>query len=288
MAWPVPPCGSTRSLPDPAPFAFMPLRARSPQSGIQSVETGGALLTALVASGAPMMLKDVAAAAGMPAAKAHRYLVSFIRVGLVEQDGTAGRYELGPLALQMGLAALGRLDAVRLSAPVLVSLATEFGVTAAAAVWGNQGATIVRWEEPRNIVTVNVRIGAVMPLLRSATGRCFAAFLPAGTTDGIIADELRAAGRASPGLPRTRTAVRGLLREVRETGLARVAGDLIPGIDALSAPVFDHRGAAVLALTVLGYSGTFDSTSDGVVATRLKHQAGTLSARLGFAVPAVP
>ena len=112
----------------------MPLRARLPQSGIQSVETGGALLTALVASGAPMMLKDVAAAAGMPAAKAHRYLVSFIRVGLVEQDGTAGRYELGPLALQMGLAALGRLDAVRLSAPVLVSLATEFGVTAAAAV----------------------------------------------------------------------------------------------------------------------------------------------------------
>lgn len=266
----------------------MPLRGRSPQSGIQSVETGGALLTALVASGAPMMLKDVAAAAGMPAAKAHRYLVSFIRVGLVEQDGTAGRYELGPLALQMGLSALGRLDAVRLSAPVLVSLATEFGVTAAAAVWGNRGATIVRWEEPRNIVTVNVRIGAVMPLLRSATGRCFAAFLPSGTTDGIVADELRAAGRASRGVPRTRTAVRELLREVRETGLARVAGDLIPGIDALSAPVFDHRGTAVLALTVLGYSGTFDSSPGGVVSTRLKQQAGTLSSRLGFAVPAVP
>jgi DNA-binding IclR family transcriptional regulator len=30
-------------------------------------------------------------------------------------------------------------------------------------------------------------------------------------------------------------------------GLARVTGQLIPGIDALAAPVFDHRGAMVLA-----------------------------------------
>jgi DNA-binding IclR family transcriptional regulator len=32
------------------------------------------------------MLRDLAAAAGMSAAKAHRYLVSFQRLGLVVQD----------------------------------------------------------------------------------------------------------------------------------------------------------------------------------------------------------
>ena len=69
--------------------------------GIGSVEVGGQLLRALTVFDGPMMLKDLAQAAGMPPAKAHPYLVSFARIGLVEQDRVSGRYELGPLALQM-------------------------------------------------------------------------------------------------------------------------------------------------------------------------------------------
>jgi DNA-binding IclR family transcriptional regulator len=61
------------------------------------------------------MLKDVAAAAGMSAAKAHRYLVSFQRIGLVAQDERNSRYDLGPAALKIGLASLARLDPVRLA-----------------------------------------------------------------------------------------------------------------------------------------------------------------------------
>ncbi len=260
--------------------------ARPRAQGIQSVETGGALLEALVAGGQPMMLKDLAATAGMPAAKAHRYLVSFIRLGLVEQDGTAGRYTLGPFALRLGLSALGRLDAVRLATPRLPELASRLGATVALAVWGNHGATIVRWEESRDIVTVNVRAGGVMPLLSSATGRCFAAWMPPGAIDPLVTEELRQPDR--PGVPRTRDEADRMLREVRDTGLARVTGELIPGIDALAAPVFDHRGAMVLAVTVLGYAGTFDSDPAGPVALALLGFAGDLSGRLGSAYAPPP
>lgn len=44
------------------------------RAGIQSVEVGFSLLQVLAASRGPLMLRDVAAAAGMSAAKAHRYL----------------------------------------------------------------------------------------------------------------------------------------------------------------------------------------------------------------------
>ncbi len=83
------------------------------QRGIGSVEVGGQLLRALTESDGPMMLRDLAASAGMTAAKAHPYMVSFMRLGLVEQDRAIGRYELGPLALQMGLASMRRLNPVR-------------------------------------------------------------------------------------------------------------------------------------------------------------------------------
>jgi DNA-binding IclR family transcriptional regulator len=50
------------------------------------------------------MLRDLAADTGMSAAKAHRYLVSYQRLGLVLQDAGTTRYDLGPAALNLGLA----------------------------------------------------------------------------------------------------------------------------------------------------------------------------------------
>jgi DNA-binding IclR family transcriptional regulator len=75
---------------------------------------GFALLDVLGAAAGPLMLRDLAAAAGMSAAKAHRYLVSFQRLGLVLQDAATTRYDLGPAALQAwAWPRLSRIDAVQ-------------------------------------------------------------------------------------------------------------------------------------------------------------------------------
>ena len=100
--------------------------------GIQSIEVGGQLLLALAHHGRPMALKDLAREAGMTPAKAHPYLVSFIKLGLVAQDGL---YGLGPLAMQLGLISLQQYDPVRLATPVIETLALAIGHTVAIAVW---------------------------------------------------------------------------------------------------------------------------------------------------------
>jgi DNA-binding IclR family transcriptional regulator len=89
----------------------------------------------------PLMLRDLAAAAGMSAAKAHRYLVSFQRLELVVQDAATTRYDLGPAALKLGLASLERLDSVKLARQRVHGLMERTGQTLALAVWGNQGPT---------------------------------------------------------------------------------------------------------------------------------------------------
>eukprot|EP01036_Dinobryon_divergens_P045710 gene45710-61106_t len=67
--------------------AMKEIDAAEPQrAGIQSVEVGFSLLEVLANAGDALMLRDLAARAGMSAAKAHRYLVSFQRLGLVVQD----------------------------------------------------------------------------------------------------------------------------------------------------------------------------------------------------------
>ena len=80
--------------------------------GIQSVEVGGQLLKALARSGRRMALKDLARDADMTPAKAHPYLVSFGKLGLIEQDPVSGHYGLGQLAVQLGLISLQQVDPV--------------------------------------------------------------------------------------------------------------------------------------------------------------------------------
>jgi DNA-binding IclR family transcriptional regulator len=266
-----------------------PRSSPAPQrAGIQSVEVGFALLQVLSASPGPLMLRDLAAAAGMSAAKAHRYLVSFQRLELVTQDSATTRYDLGPAALKLGLASLSRLDSVKLARQLMPALMAQTGQTLALAVWGNQGPTLVHWEESPQAVTVNLRLGDVMPLLSSATGLCFTAFsfprLAAGARLALLVkDELaRNQKLARKDVPASMAEVAALLEDVRRHGMARAVNTLLPGVAGFCAPVFDADGHLVLGMVALGSLATFDPDWDGTVARPLAAAARQLSRDLGF------
>ena len=239
--------------------------------GIQSVEVGGQLLVALAHHGRPLPLKDLAALADMAPAKAHPYVSSFVHIGLMEQDAQ-GHYGLGPLALQLGLISLQQYDPVRLATPVIEALARDSGHTAAIAVWGNRGATIVRVAEPATLVHVAIRHGTVLETAGTATGSLFAAYLEASELHTLDEHERKAlAGRA----------FRQRVDEIRRQGLARAVDLAVRGARALAAPVFDDRGRIAIALTLIGFATDFDAAWDGALAVRMKLDAAELSRRLG-------
>ena len=251
--------------------------------GIQSIEVGARLLKALTNNGKPMMLRDLAHAANMPAAKAHRYLVSFSRTGLVEQDQVSGRYGLGTFALDLGLASLARLDSVRLAGPIIEDLCEKISKTIGLAVWGTHGATIVRLAEPGGLITVTLRAGTVFPLANSATGRAFAAFLNSGHLKQLLEESLKeSAEAAGVSLASQRREYEKTLEETRHYGIARASGSLTPGINGFSAPVFDHGGKMVATITALGSVGMFDDDWHGAIAQPIKEAAHLLSRQLGF------
>jgi DNA-binding IclR family transcriptional regulator len=266
------------------------------RAGIQSVEVGFELLNALSRAPGALMLRDLAAAAGMSAAKAHRYLVSFQRMGLVMQDPVSTRYDLGPAALRLGLASLSRLDAVKLARERVPALLAETGHTLAIAVWGNQGPTMVHWTEAPQTVPVTLRLGDVMPLLTSATGRCFAAFMGSEGRDAervapMIREELAVLKKLPQNgpplidVPQSQQAVQELMNETRRQGMGRVIHSLLPGVGGFCAPVFDAQGRLALGLVVLGSVATLDTRWDGAPAIALLRCARQLSADLGYRAP---
>ncbi|OWW19140.1 IclR family transcriptional regulator [Noviherbaspirillum denitrificans] len=269
------------------------------RQGIQSVEVAGPLLLALARSAGPLTLTALARSAGMPAAKAHRYLVSLIRIGLVEQDAASGLYDLGGLALELGLVSLGRLDAVKLADETLAALRDATGETVALATWGNFGPTYIRLLQSRRPVTINLQIGSVMPMTYTASGLCFAAFLPAGETETLIGNELAQNRSEMLDAPQSMKELEPFLEETRHHGMARMIGHLEPaaarpagttraaerllaGFNAFSAPVFDHDRRMLFALTVVGSAAHVDESWDGNIARQTRAHAAQLSQRLGF------
>lgn len=207
--------------------------------GVQSIEVGGQLLQALVRAGRPLALKDLAQLAGMAPAKAHPYLVSFARIGLVAADG--GRYGLGPMAMELGLISLQQHDPVRLASSQLDPLAQASGCTVALAVWGNQGPTVVRVAEAPSPLHVSLRHGTVLNLAQTATGQVMAAHRPAAEVDALW----RAQGGGDLATWRAQ------LERVAAAGHAFSDEGLLPGVAALAVPGVDGSGVAQWALVAV-------------------------------------
>lgn len=257
--------------------ATAPARKRERErAGIQSVEVAAQLLDAMAAGNGPMHLKQLAAAAGMPASKAHRYLVSLGRTGLVEQDAATGQYDLGHRALAVGLAALGRIDAVGIATKELRLLSDAAGATAVLAVWGEHGPTVVRFEESAHPVRMNVRVGSTLPVTQSAIGQVFAAYLPRSVTSDYIAAEWKRFGEPSePG------SFEDVLAAVRARRINRNIGTYIPGVTALAAPLFDAQGRISAVIGLLGHEPSLDATWSGIPVAKLDAAARAVSQRLG-------
>lgn len=249
------------------------------QRAVQSVEVGGRLLLALAESGSALNLKELAARAGMTPSRAHPYLVSFGRLGLIEQDLT-GRYDLGQAALQVGLACLQRLDPLKAAEPVIRTLAAQTGHAIALSVWGNFGPTVVRLIEANQPLHVSLRIGSVLSIFDTATGRAFAAALPADRLRQAIAGPLGEPLSASEW--RQRLPEReAIVQEARKHGVSRAVGSPIPGVNAFSAPVFDLEGNPVLVITATDSQTRLPSAWDCETANAVSGAARDLTRRLG-------
>lgn len=251
--------------------------------GIQAIVVGSQLLTALVQNRKPMSLSKLAKEANMPPSKAHPYLASFGAVGLTVQDPVSGNYGLGPLAFQIGLVCLLQQNPIKLATPLAEDLAARIEQTVAITVWGTHGPTVVYIAESSRPIHVNMRSGTVMSMLGTATGQVFSAFLPPKLVQHAIARELNDSANPSGATQEMFQRHESLLADVRHRGLARVEGTPIPGVNAISAPVFDDKQTIALAITVIGSAGTFDQDWEGPVARQLKECAAQVSYHLGYA-----
>jgi DNA-binding IclR family transcriptional regulator len=254
------------------------------RKGIQSVSIAFKILDCLAYAGRAIPLKSLAKKTGMPVSNLSFYLVSLVETGMAQQDEQSGYYSLGPHALQLGLAFLEQFDALAQARKASFELAEELGHTVFLGVWGTHGPTIVHRVEGRaSKMAFQIRVGSVLPIVRSALGRVFLTYLRSVAKDAILKEELGAyAASKSKKNVWDQEKIQRLITETSRHGISRSRGDLMSEYTAISAPILDHTGMPVAAITIMGPIGDFDDNWNGVPAKRLKEWTTRLSQQLRF------
>jgi DNA-binding IclR family transcriptional regulator len=246
-------------------------------AGIQSIEVGVPLLIAFMGAPEAMSLTALAKSAGMSSSKAHKYLASYMRAGLVTQDAPNGSYRLGPLAMELGLTALRHLNAVDIAEGPMLALRNKLELMVLLTVWANRGPTVVRRVETRQMRYVTMRLGSVLPLLTSAAGRVFLAYLDRHHTKPVIEVEFKAPrGMAAKFGLRGMKDVENLIAKIRVEGVAEIDG-FVSGDVAISAPIFDATDTIAASLTVVGrHDSNVRNAKPALIAAAdsLSHQLG--------------
>jgi DNA-binding IclR family transcriptional regulator len=244
---------------------------------IQSVEVGFRVIRALEAAEGPLPLKEIARLAAMPASKAHVYLASFAREGLVEQEAATGHYGLGPFAMQLGLAALRQTELLRVAWPELQGLRAATRCTGYLSIWGNRGPVVAAKVDGDRQGSLGVRLGYVLSLRRTATGKVFRAHLPDFEWQALLEAELA----EDAGARATRRELEQELAAVRAAGYADSQHRHILGIQAIASPIFDHVGRVVATMTLLGPVELLSGGAASAVVRALIGAAARVSLRLG-------
>jgi DNA-binding IclR family transcriptional regulator len=223
----------------------------SGRSGIKAIEVAGRVLELLARSEQPVALRELAAAGHMSPGKTHRYLASFVASGLARQDPDTRRYALGPLSMRLGLAALNAYQPLRDAIALQRELRNRLDETLVLSVWGTQGPTVVHVEESSQPIIMTMRVGAVLPMLATATGLVFAAYLPRHFTAPLIADALKAADQSNL-FAHSRGEFDKLIERIRAQSYAYNHGHLMPGVSAAAFPLLDRSSALVGVMAVMG------------------------------------
>lgn len=251
-------------------------------SRVQSLDRALDILETLAAAGGEIGLSDLAERVHLHVSTVHRLLSVLVTRGYARQNGPSGRYALGPHLLKLASSAVGtgQFDLRNEARPILQELGDSTGETTNLVVLIDQQVVYVDQVASRHTVRMFTQIGTRAPIYCTGVGKALLAYRSPAENESYLSQE-----RFEPRTPNTLTsavALRDELRCIRERGYAYDNAEMESDVHCVAAPVFDHTGVAVAAMSVSGPATRFDRQRMEEVVPALLRATRDLSARLGY------
>ncbi len=204
-------------------------------------------------------------------------LLSTLEAQNFVQKDLRRRFFIGPEVLGLAHRYITNLDLAKLGQPVVDELMSQTHESAALSVASGTDIIVIAKANCQQPLQRTMQLGERAPMQATAAGKAMLAFLHLnGTTRGASAKN------QARGFSINRRKLVEELKAIRSGGLAYSREELIKGIVAIGAPVFDLTGAPVAALSVSVPTVRFNSKRESAVANAVRKAADTLSRQLGY------
>ncbi|MBS0278914.1 MAG: IclR family transcriptional regulator [Proteobacteria bacterium] len=218
-------------------------------AGLASVDLVLRLMELLAQAPRPRRLTEIARELGISKARAHRHLRAMMKHGYVRQDVESERYEVAIKLMALGDAVRERFDVLAAMRPQMARLREVTSQTVTASSFIEGSVVILELLQGRTLIEFGVKPGASLDLHASAHGHLALAFGPPGLLEKVASGPLKAWTTAT--ITRGRDLI-AAVEQVRGQGWASAPDQVMLGVNALAAPVFDHRGDWRGSLALVG------------------------------------
>jgi len=245
---------------------------------IQSIERALLILETLSRYPQGIGVTELGTCVGLHKSTAHRLLSTLRAFGYVEQYRDSERYRLGNKILSLGLEVLANLDFRKEALPFMRELVEISRETVQLAVLDSHQVLVVERDQSPETITVNLGLRADVHC--TAEGKVLLAYRRVEDVVRILNESQMRQYTVN-----TITDVNNMLAQlekVRNQGYAINAEELAEGLRAVAAPVFDHSGRVIAALSISGPTSRLTLERMVRLVTVLKEACSSVSARLGY------
>ncbi|MEK7787902.1 MAG: IclR family transcriptional regulator [Chloroflexota bacterium] len=247
--------------------------------GAQTVQRAMSLLKAFTDAQPELGLADLARAVSLNKTTTHRLLAALELEGLITRNPATDAYRLGPELIVLGWRALRANDLRNVSRPELLLLAQETGETVTLEVLAGTDTLILDEVLSRHMIGGTPSIGTRWPAHATSTGKVMLAFLLDAEREAHLQSRL---AKLTENTISSREALKRELAQVREQGYAIANEELETGFVVVGAPVFNHEGQVVAAISVGGPGARMTAERLSEIALKVKESAGRLSQTIGY------
>jgi DNA-binding IclR family transcriptional regulator len=239
-----------------------------------------AILQYLSRQAGPVAAASVVRDLQLPRSTVYHLLSTLAEDGFVTRVPEERRYALGIAAYELGTGYLRQAPLQRVARVPLADLVDRVGHSAHLAVLHGREVVYVIEERAPGRPPLVTDVGVRLPAQLTASGRAMLARLPAPQVRALFPDPAAFVLRTGVG-PRSPSALRTLLVDVRRRGHAVEDGEVTSGFASIASPVLDHAAHPVAGVAVTYPAGSLPVPTRERVAEQVSRTAATISRRIG-------
>lgn len=252
---------------------------RAPQTVLRAMDA----LDLLAAAPRGLALRQLTQSMGLSKSTTHRLVSGLVSCGLVQLCPETRRYRLGLRLLELSAALLDSIDVREQARPFMQQLSDLSRETVHLGVLDRFEVVFIGHIESPESVRMSVRVGRRAPAYSTSLGKV----LLAGLDDAELSRYLREHQLAAL-TPNTITdpeRLLAVLHQVRSRGYSMDDEENRVGVRCLGAPVRDHTGRVVAAISVSGPAFRLTRERAGELVESLIHVSDGISERMGWSGP---